>query len=147
MNAVEGHIVVDVVFGILEGTLKQLQTKKLEDEEGCYMQWKGMHEALNDFIQAIMDGNADVGRLISKLIEMINFGICINEYCVFHDTEDSIQHFIKHPGDLIGRVIWNTQIMLSFFNDIIKGLANNDFVLIGVGLGDLLYVVFDGKIL
>eukprot|EP00831_Metopus_contortus_P048931 TRINITY_DN4012_c0_g1_i5.p1 TRINITY_DN4012_c0_g1~~TRINITY_DN4012_c0_g1_i5.p1 ORF type:complete len:225 (-),score=62.15 TRINITY_DN4012_c0_g1_i5:150-824(-) len=146
MTAVRGAGIVEIVFGILEGAVKVLQTNSTNDPTGCYIQVNGLHESAIDLENSIQNGEETV-VIISNAIDMIKNLVCIYAYCEFHDIDDDIEHFSNHPGDLIGRLVWNYGLTADFIKDIINGTKNRNFFMIGEGIGSLIYVVFDGQIL
>jgi len=137
---------VNLIFGILKGTVEVLQEKPLEDPTGCYTQFSSLHKAVNDLVDSIVN-QASAVVIISNIINSITNLVYVQQYCVFHDMDDDIKHFTKHPGDLIGRLIWNYKLSVTFVRNFIEGLKTHDYDIIGKGLGALIYVVFDGKIL
>ncbi len=137
---------VDLIFGIIKGTVEVLQEQPLNDPTGCYIQWNGLHKGVNDVVDALVN-HASAVVIISDIINAITNLVYVQQYCKFHDIDDDIQHFSKHPGDLIGRLIWNYKLTVSFVKNIINGLKTHDFEVIGRGLGAIIYVIFDGKIL
>ena len=137
---------VDIIFGVIKGTVSPLQVKSLNDPTGCYIQWQGMHKAVSDLVDAIMNQGSAV-IIISDLINAITNLVYVQQYCILHDVDDDLEHFAKHPGDLIGRLVWNYKLSVSFVKDIINGLRTQNYEIIGNGLGAIIYVIFDGQIL
>ena len=147
LNPAKGSVTtVDLIFGIIKGAIETLQEKPINDPTGCYMQWHGLHRAVNDLIDAIIN-TGNIAIIISNVLDILKNMIYIKDTCVVHDIDDDIQHFTKHPGDFIGRLIWNYKLTISFFRDFINGFSTKDFQQVGRGFGAIIYVIFDGKIL
>ena len=146
LGAAQGSTVIDAIFEVIEEAIAPLQDKPLNDATGCYIQWKSLHKCIRDLVSEIINGEK-IGVIISNIIDAIKNLIYINECCVFHDMDDDLQHFAKHPGDVIGRLIWNYQATILFFKNLIYGIRWGDYGSIGFGLGKLIFVIFDGKIL
>lgn len=146
-SSVQGIIFVDIAFDILKGVVERIQTLNITEPECCYAKVDNMHRSVNEFVTALIDITFDPYKVCFLLLDVIDAYFQVSKSCIFHNTDEELMYFHKHPGDLIGRIISNYKVLIAFFNDIIQGFLTLNFHIIGNGFGDIILVVFESKIL
>ncbi len=127
---------VEIIGTIIKGFFREFQ-KDIADEHGCYYVIGGIYNDTGTVIHEIQDFQEnDIPRIIAAITDIVYRCIDIDTPCKVGAIVNATKVVINNPELIKQRV--TVFVLLTFLNNLQKGLITADYDAIGKALGYIL---------